>query len=161
MRYESSLIAGSLCLALASPCVESAENAAMVVAVRGDVIAISEADTRPLKHGQFTATGEKIVTSSRSFAVLQFFDGSKVSLRPDSSMLIEEFHYSGDASDFARLYLVSGTVKTTAGAIVANSPDRFRIRVGSSEWMLTGSEGTMSVCGTEICEQTGVGKAPD
>ena len=133
----------------------------MVVAVRGDVVAISEADTRPLKHGQFTATGEKIVTSERSFAVLQFFDGSKVSLRPDSSMVVEAFQYSGDASDVAKLHLISGTLKTTSGAIVANLPERFRIRVGSTEWMLTGSEGTMSVCGTEICKQTGVVEVTD
>ena len=154
-------LAACFCLALTATPVQADDNSAMVVAVRGDVTAFSESDSRPLKHGDFTPTRVKITTAERSFTVLQFFDGSKVSLRPESSLIVEKFEYSGNESDIARLHLLNGTLKTTAGAIIADGPERFRIRAGASEWILTGKEGKLTVCGEEICEQMGVDEVVD
>jgi hypothetical protein len=154
-------IAACVCVLLAEVSVQADDNSAMVVAVRGDVMAVSEADSRPLKHGDFTPTRVKITTAERSFTVLRFFDGSKVSLRPESSLIVEKFEYSGGDSDVARLHLLHGTLKTTAGAIIADAPERYTIKAGSSEWILTGQEGKLSVCGDEICERRGVDEIVD
>ena len=57
------------------------DSSGMVVASRGEVIALSNGGSRELKQGDFVYVHDEIMTSNRSFAVLQFTDGAKVTVR--------------------------------------------------------------------------------
>ena len=63
---------------------------------RGEVSVTSNGESRPLAPGNFIYEHDEITVSNRSFAVLQFVDGAKVTLRPDSLLIIEQ--YSAEAA---------------------------------------------------------------
>jgi len=136
----------------------AAENCAMVAAFRGEVSVISNGKSRPLHRGDFIALNDTIVAASRSFTVLQFYDGSKVSLRPDSSVLVEQFEFGGSGEGAATLQLLSGGMKLTAGVIATSSPENFRIRTPAGLWAVSARESSLTLCGDEVCEPEGLDK---
>ena len=81
--------------------VDGAARSGRIVTSRGEVNALSNGGSRELKQGYFIYVSDEIITSNRSFAVLQFEDGAKVTVRPDSSMIIETYIYNGDGNDEA------------------------------------------------------------
>ena len=87
-----------LVAALSVSTIATAEDSTgMVVASRGEVIAMSNGGSRELKQGDFVYISDEIMTTNRSFVVLQFEDGAKVTVRPDSTMIIEQYVYNGNA----------------------------------------------------------------
>ena len=132
------------------------DSSGMVTASRGEVSVNSNGETRPMKRGDFIYEHDEIITSERSFAVLQFEDGAKVSLRPDSTLIIEQYHYASDGEDTATLYLVSGGVRVVSGAIASSQPGNYRIRTPLALMTIEGSEGSLTLCNDKICEQEGL-----
>ena len=59
-------------------------SVAMVVAAKGDVVAINENGERPLGQGAEVDVSDMVRSGPRSFVVLQFVDGAKVTIRPES-----------------------------------------------------------------------------
>jgi hypothetical protein len=80
----------------------TADNTGMVVASRGTVTAEVGGEQRILKQGDDIFVSDQIITGNKSFAVLQFVDGAKVTVRPNSAMLIEDYVYNGTDSDVVR-----------------------------------------------------------
>ena len=80
MNIKAKALMAAICLLLfAGPVVAQQEDSkGMVVASRGEVIALSNGGSRELKQGDFIYVNDEIITSNRSFAVLQFEDGAKV-----------------------------------------------------------------------------------
>ena len=99
------------------------DSSGMVVASRGEVIALSNGGSRELKQGDFIYVNDEIMTSNRSFAVLQFEDGAKVTVRPDSTMIIEQYLYAGNDNDTATLNLVEGGLRVITGAMAKSTPE--------------------------------------
>lgn len=128
----------------------------MVTASRGEVSINSNGESRPLKRGDFIYEHDEIIASERSFAVLQFVDGAKVSLRPDSILIIEQYQYGSIGEDAATLSLVSGGVRVVAGAIASSQPGNYRIRTPLSLMSIQGTEGSLTLCDDKICEQEGL-----
>jgi len=150
-----------LALLMVSAACPAQENSAMVLAARGEVSVISNGESRPLKQGDFIAVNDEINAAGRSFAVVQFFDGAKVSLRPDSSFVIEQFRYGAGGEDSATLRLVSGGLKLVPGAIAGSNPDSFRIRTPWSLLASSGAEGSVSLCDDSVCDQKGLVEVPE
>jgi hypothetical protein len=71
--------------------------------------------------------GDNIQTTDRSFVVVQFNDGTKVTVRPNSSFTID--HYDNQsANKTAQLVLHQGSVNTSTGNITKENPENFQIR---------------------------------
>ena len=151
-----SLVGICLLLLLVSDRGYSQENSGMVVAARGDVSVISNGKSRPLRQGDFVAENDQIVAAERSFTMIQLFDGSKVSLRPESALLIEQFQFSVGNEDSAILALLNGGLRLVPGAIAAGNPNNFRIRTPGSLMAVEGKESSISLCGEAICEKQGL-----
>ena len=128
----------------------------MVTASRGEVSVNSNGEIRPLKRGDFIHEHDEIIASERSFAVLQFEDGAKVSLRPNSTLIIEQYQYASLGEDSATLSLVSGGMRVVAGAIASSEPGNYRIRTPLALMSIQGTEGSLSLCDDKICEQEGL-----
>ncbi len=111
----SLLIAGSVLMA--SNAIAS-DAKGLIVALRGTVIATGAADSRELKQGDEIFVEDSILTAPKSFAVIQFLDGAKVTVKPDSEIVVEDYVYNGNAEDKATLNLDP--------AVCASSPAPWR-----------------------------------
>jgi len=131
----------------------AAENAGMVVASRGEVIAMADGGSRELKQGDFIYVSDEIMTSNRSFAVLQFVDGAKVTVRPDSTMLVESYLYNGDENDEATLSLVSGGLRVITGAMAKTNPENYKVRTPVALMGVRGTEFSVMLCGDQVCNE--------
>jgi hypothetical protein len=146
------LVATLLLALLATPAVAQQEDSTgMVVASRGEVIALSNGGSRELKQGDFIYVNDEIITSNRSFAVLQFEDGAKVTVRPDSTMIIETYLYNGNAGDEATLNLVEGGLRVITGAMAKSNPENYKVRTPVALMGVRGTEFSVILCGDQIC----------
>ena len=141
---------------LAATDISAQDSSGMVTASRGEVSINSNGETRPLKRGDFLYEHDEIIASERSFAVLQFVDGAKVSLRPDSILIIEQYQYASGGEDAATLSLVTGGMRVVVGAIASGQPGNYRIRIPLALLSIQGSEGSLTLCDDKICDQEGL-----
>jgi hypothetical protein len=155
MKTTIKTFAGSILLAiLLSPAAFAAEDSAgMVVASRGEVIALSNGGSRELKQGDFIYESDEIITSNKSFAVLQFVDGAKVTVRPDSTVIIEQYLYNGNDGDAAELSLVSGGLRVITGAMAKTHPENYKVRTPVALMGVRGTEFSVMLCGDELCAE--------
>lgn len=146
-----SVIALLLSLTASTLSFAEADNAGMVVASRGEVIAMSDGGSRELKQGDFIFVNDEIMTSNRSFAVVQFVDGAKVTVRPDSVMIVEAYLYNGNEDDAATLSLVSGGLRVITGAMAKSNPENYKVRTPVALMGVRGTEFSVMLCGDDIC----------
>ena len=156
MKISGRTLIAALCLLLLmSPAVAQQEDSSgMVVASRGEVIALSNGGSRELKQGDFIYVNDEIITSNRSFAVLQFEDGAKVTVRPDSTMIIEAYLYNGDDGDEATLSLVEGGLRVITGAMAKSNPENYKVRTPVALIGVRGTEFSIFLCGDSICDES-------
>lgn len=144
----------ALAAVLAAPAMVAAEDSAgMVVASRGEVLALSNGGSRELKQGDFIYKDDEVITSNRSFAVLQFVDGAKVTVRPDSTLIIEQYVYNGDGNDAATLSLVSGGLRVITGAMAKTNPENYKVRTPVALMGVRGTEFSVYLCGDAVCDE--------
>jgi hypothetical protein len=132
---------------------QTQDSSGMVIASRGEVIAMSNGGSRELKQGGFIYVNDEIMTSNRSFAVLQFTDGAKVTVRPDSTMIIEQYLYAGNDSDEATLNLVEGGLRVITGAMAKSNPENYKVRTPVALMGVRGTEFSIQLCGDEVCAE--------
>lgn len=148
------LVSLVLAAALAVSTVAVAQDSSgMVVASRGEVIALSNGGSRELKQGDFIFVNDEIMTSNRSFAVLQFTDGAKVTVRPDTTLIIEQYLYAGNDSDEATLNLVEGGLRVITGAMAKTNPENYKVRTPVALMGVRGTEFSIMLCGDEVCAE--------
>jgi hypothetical protein len=71
--------------------------------------------------------GDNIQTAERSFVIITFNDGAKITVRPNSSFTVD--HYDAkSANPKAQLSLHEGGVQASSGEIAKQSPDSFQIK---------------------------------
>jgi hypothetical protein len=155
MKFSSKLISAiALIVSMTTSVVAVADdNAGMVVASRGEVIAMSNGGSRELKQGDFVFVDDEIMTSNRSFAVLQFIDGAKVTVRPDSVMIVETYLYNGDGEDAATLSLVSGGLRVITGAMAKSNPENYKVRTPVALMGVRGTEFSVMLCDDQVCDE--------
>ena len=154
MKFASRiLVVISLAAMLSAPALAQEDSVGMVVASRGEVIAMSNGGSRLLKQGEFIHVSDEIITSNRSFAVLQFEDGAKVTVRPDSTMIIESYLYNGDSDDEATLSLVEGGLRVITGAMAKSNPENYKVRTPVALMGVRGTEFSIMLCGDQVCAE--------
>ena len=146
------LITALSAVLLSAPALAQQEDSSgMVVASRGEVVAMSNGGSRVLKQGDFIYVNDEIITSNRSFAVLQFEDGAKVTVRPDSTLIIEQYLYNGDGNDAATLNLVEGGLRVITGAMAKSNPENYKVRTPVALMGVRGTEFSVMLCGDQLC----------
>ena len=99
---------------------------------------------------------ERIITGDKSFAVLQFVDGAKVTVRPNSVLDIKEYRYNGSDENAATLSLVQGGLRIITGAMTKAEPESFKVETPVALMGVRGTEFTVVLCddGT-VCQEEG------
>jgi hypothetical protein len=82
----------------------------------------------------------EIIVGERSFAVLQFIDGTKLSLRPDTRVIIEQYRFLSQDNDTASLNLASGGLRVNLGAISGQDGKSCRIQTPSGLLLVSDQE---------------------
>lgn len=123
-------------------------STATVVAIRGDVYTANQ----NLEQGSLVDVGDRITTEDRSFAVLQFVDGAKVTVRPNSEIVIQEYDYDTE-NPSAELNLVSGGLRIITGAIAKQSPETYKVKTPVALMGVRGTEFSIMLCGDQKCRE--------
>jgi len=131
----------------------TAENTGIVVASRGTVTAEIGGQLRSLTQGDEIFVSDQIVTGDRSFAVLQFVDGAKVTVRPNSAIVIEDYVYNGNDQDVATLSLLAGGLRVITGAMAKSNPENYKVRTPVALMGVRGTEFSVMLCGDQVCTE--------
>jgi len=153
MKNRILITALSAVLLSAPAWAQEEDSTGMVVASRGEVLALSNGGSRELKQGDFIYINDEIITSNRSFAVLQFEDGAKVTVRPDSTLIIEQYVYNGNDGDAATLSLVEGGLRVITGAMAKSNPENYKVRTPVALMGVRGTEFSIFLCGDALCDE--------
>ena len=127
---------------------------ATLALARGTVTARSLDDqVRELEKGSAIYVGDVITTATRSFAVVEFVDDSKVTLQPNSELDVEEFEATVGEESIV-LELLKGGLRALSGQIGKRQPEKVRFRARSSTIGIRGTTLAIRLCnvGTLNCE---------
>ncbi len=97
--------------------------------------------------------GDNIQTTERSFVIVEFTDGAKVTVRPNSNFSIA--HYDNQSADKnAQLVLHEGGVNATAGDISKGKPEGLQIKTPTATIKPSSDKAELAirVC-DEVCEK--------
>lgn len=145
----------ALLLALSAvvyPIAQAKDSTGLVVAARGTVSAEANGVQRPLKQGDSIFEEDQVATGDKSFAVLQFQDGAKVTIRPNSAMIIEQYAYNSSEDDAATLTLVEGGLRVITGAMTKRNPESYKVKTPVALMGVRGTEFRIMLCDGEVCE---------
>jgi hypothetical protein len=103
--------------------------AGRVVFSRGSIAALSGSDVnaRPRLLGKEVAIYESdvIQTGPDSFAIIEFIDKARMTVRPNTSFRVEK--YTREGQQEAKLNLYKGGFRANGGEIAQHHPDRFQV----------------------------------
>lgn len=105
------------------------ESVARVALSAGEAFRVNSLGvSEPLRLGNPLNTGDRIITGKGAIAILVFSDGGRVSLRPDTELVIRR--YSVDPSGPGtrlELELVRGVMRQISGDAARLQPERYRL----------------------------------
>lgn len=131
---------------LVSTAVYSADPAGKVIAVKGEVTAqMSDGTSRNLMKSDQVFVGENILTGSGAYAVIEFIDGAKATMRPDSSLSVNKYAFGTD-DDGAVLELVKGGFRAITGEIAHNRPESYKVQTNVATLGVRGTEFAIILC---------------
>ncbi|MDD5274419.1 MAG: FecR domain-containing protein, partial [Methylovulum sp.] len=96
--------------------------------------------------------GDNIQTTERSFVIITFNDGAKVTVRPNSSFSVDQYEGQQTAHPQAQLSLHEGAIEADTGAIAKQAPDSFRIKTPLATVKAQEARYSVKICG-EGCQQ--------
>ncbi|MCH2191323.1 MAG: FecR family protein [Gammaproteobacteria bacterium] len=96
--------------------------------------------------------GDILETAERSFLVVKFRDGGKITLRPDSRFDINEYDDT-PGKEKESFQLIKGGLRAVTGAIGKNRPDQVSYKAKNTTIGIRGTTFIMKICspGTDGC----------
>ncbi len=131
----------------------TAGDAGEIITVRGVVtLQGTGGGARIVSGGQNVVEGDTITTGPRSAAVLRMSDGSRITLRPDSSFQVEEFN-TNENEESAVLRLFKGGLRAVTGFLSKRNPDAVRLNTSVATIGIRGTEFDARICDTDCAEE--------
>jgi hypothetical protein len=96
--------------------------------------------------------GETLNTGSRGFAMIKLEDGSRMTLRPNTTFKIEDID-TREGSENALLKLFRGGFRAITGFISKRRPDSFKVTTSVATIGIRGTEFDARLCEGTECEQ--------
>ena len=101
---------------------------------------------RIMGKGAFVYEEDVITTGNRSFAIIKMADGTKMTVRPNSSLGIEKYIARKGRSDSAILNLFKGGIRAITGFISKRREDAYKIRTPVATIGIRGTEFDARLC---------------
>ena len=123
-----------------------------VVRVVGDVRFIGDdGEVKKLHIQQEIYSGDKLFTGKGSWLTVNFYDLTRVVLRPESEFHIASFPATMDAGDID-LEIVRGGARITSGTIASTSYERFTLSTPNGKQHAGRAEWVVRVCDESRCD---------
>lgn len=153
----ASLLLGAL-LAVAGPL--AAQPVGDVVYVHGIASAQRAGEVpRFIQKGDAIHAGEVINTGGRGFAVIQLKDGSRMTLRSETSFAVDQYR-EGGRDESLLLRLVKGGMRTVTGLIAKRNTQAMRVSTGTATIGIRGTSFDARICGLECAQEARAGQKP-
>lgn len=123
-------------------------SAGSVVFVLGKVEVVSPAGTNlDLKKGMKVNSGDKIIAHKRGQVMIKMTDNSKITIRPNSTLIVQGYKYNKKPKDDKAHYeILAGTFRSITGAIGKTNKKAFKLKM---------PVGTMGIRGTDFVARYG------
>jgi len=141
---------------LVAACAASAQQAGEVEFSRGVGFAQSPgASPRTLGRGLELKEGDRLTTSDGGSAIIKLQDGTRMTVRPNTEMVISQFHYKEAAPDNSMLMqLVRGGFRAVTGLINKSSPNAARIQTSTATIGIRGTDFDARICHGECAKES-------
>ena len=117
---------------------------------------------RILGRGVALKEGDRLTTADGASAILKLNDGTRMTVRPNSELVIEQFKFKENAPDNSFvMQLLRGGLRAITGLISKTSPDAARIRTSSATIGIRGTDFDARLCANDCgAESTRVLEKP-
>lgn len=105
---------------------------------------------RTLGRGLPLREGDRLTTSEGASAIIKLQDGTRMTLRPNSELVLSQYRFREDAPDNSMLMqLVRGGFRAITGVIAKNSPNAARVQTSTATIGIRGTDFDARVCSTD------------
>jgi hypothetical protein len=144
------LLACMVCAGLAAPLAARAQAAAVgeVEFSRGVGFAQGEGKLpRTLGKGLALNEGDRLTTSDGSSAIVKLQDGTRMTLRPNSDIVLQRYQFKEGAQDNSMvMQLLRGGLRAITGLISKNAPNSTRIQTPTATIGIRGTDFDARIC---------------
>lgn len=128
-----------------------AQNAGEVEFMRGVGFAQTPGQTpRTLGKGLNLQEGDRLTTADGATAVVKLQDGTRMTVRPGSEMVLTQFKYKADAQDNSMVInMLRGGLRTITGLIAKSSPNAARIQTNTATIGIRGTDFDARICSAD------------
>jgi hypothetical protein len=125
-----------------------AQSAGEVEFMRGVGFAQSSGQTpRTMGKGLQLQEGDRLTTADGATAVVKLQDGTRMTVRPGTEMVLTQFKYKQDAPDNSMLInMLRGGLRTITGLISKSSPNAARIQTNTATIGIRGTDFDARIC---------------
>jgi hypothetical protein len=105
---------------------------------------------RTLGKGLSLQEGDRLTTSDNSTAIVRLQDGTRMTVRPNSDLVLQEYRFKENASNNSMvLQLFRGGFRALTGLISKNSPNAARIQTSTATIGIRGTDFDARLCAKE------------
>ncbi len=139
---------------LANSCAALAQPVGEVEFSRGVGFAQSPGKLpRALGKGLPLNEGDRLTTSDGAAAIIKLQDGTRMTLRPDSELIVQQYQFRQDAADNSMvMQLLRGGFRALTGLISKGSANAARVQTSTATIGIRGTDFDARICGPE-CKQ--------
>jgi hypothetical protein len=122
-------------LLLLSGAASAAQVAGVVVQASGAMSARSASGAvKPLQAKSEVESGDTLTTAAGAYALVRLIDNSELTLKPDSTVVINQFSFDADKpdADRAAFTLVKGGLRSVTGLLGRRNKEKFAVKTPSA-----------------------------
>lgn len=136
-----------------------AQNAGEVEFARGvGFVQTPGQPPRALGKGVPLKQGDRLSTADGATVIIKLDDGTKMTLRPNSELLLQQYRFKADAPPVENsmvMNLVRGGFRAVTGLIAKGSPDAAQINTATATIGIRGTDFDARICGAECRGESG------
>ena len=146
----------SLLLAVVATVAQAAEEAAGRVGNMSGTLVVQRVDgtVRVVGPKSEVFAGDMLITAKDSYAQVEMNDGTRMTIRPNSNLRIEDYQFRKEAprDDNIILRLLRGGFRTVTGLIgKRGNPDAYKLRAATATIGIRGTDFSTRLCATKDC----------
>ena len=105
---------------------------------------------RTLGKGLSLREGDRLTTSEGASAIIKLDDGTRMTVRPNSEMVVQQYRFKENAADNSMLLqLVRGGFRAVTGLISKNAPEAAKVRTSTATIGIRGTDFDARLCVSE------------
>jgi len=131
---------------------QAATQVGTTVFARGAASAELDGRVRLVGNGTPIYEGDVVTTAARSFAVIEYKDGTKMTVRPNSVLKVERFeHDEGEESGLLSLF--KGGFRAITGLLTKRNPGGLQVQMSVATIGIRGTDFLARICGEDCAEE--------